>query len=165
MRRIYFLIPPFNGCSPQIQKKQWNALFPALHVNVKVLMFSFTWICLLILVAHLLLPHAWISRLCLLSNDCSYFWIIVNFCPNPQPITLSHMYVVKLFIILLPICPALLTWIPFFDVLALSEVLEICFLECSCLNSENRSFRVMPRKRWSFGLVLQKGGFSLAWNL
>lgn len=51
-----------------------------------------------------------------------------------------------------------------FDV-PLLAVLEICFSEYSCLNSENRSFHVMPRKQWSFGLVLQKGEFSLAWNL
>lgn len=113
--------------------------------------------------AHLL-PYAWISRLCSISNDCSNFSII-NFCGNPQPIALSHMYLVKLFLILLPICPAFLTHIPFFDVLALSEVLEICSLECSCLHAENWSFHGMPRKRWLFGLVLQKGGFSLAWNL
>lgn len=46
------------------------------------------------------------------------------------------MYLVKLFIILIHIFPPLLTWIPFFDVLALSEVLEIHFLEYSRLCSE-----------------------------
>lgn len=104
-------------------------------------------------------------RLCSISSDCSNFLIIVNFCPNPQPITLSHMCVVTLFIIFLPICPGLLTQIPFLDVLALPEVFEICFLEYSCLHFENKSFHVVPREWWSFELVLQKGGFSLAWNL
>lgn len=97
----------------------------------------------------------------------SHFWIIVNFCPGPRP-TFTYMYLVKLFIILLPICPALLTQNTFLMFLLFLKSLKFTSWNIGIYSwKEISSYakKTMIIVSLIVSLILQQGGFSCPWNL